>query len=312
MRHFWLLLVLPLIGQVAADAGHVHCPSVEVASLNGPAVFVQVSHLGDPVPARICALDGSTIHTATYLMLRGDQSLQIRAPDGHATIVIETEQASQGVAFAKGMCPGDYGLHFTSDADGLGIPVLSCIETAGAAAPRIGANILLSLGAVFLLAIWMSTWRAPLLGLFSHIHGDAALNNDRRRQIIDLVTDNPGIRMHQIGEALGLGGGALRHHVDVLARTGHLHATTVGQHRHFFPAGRFDRHAMRRMALLEEPPVGETYGRLEDTPMPLAELARRCGRSLSWTSRVVARMAAAGLVDKHRDGGRVMVRALRA
>ncbi len=311
MRHLWVLLLL--VPTVAGDNvhAHQHCPAVEVAAVGGQPLIVESMHEGEALPARICVLSGGSIHSSEYVMLAGEQTLLMGVPEGPASVVVETETGSQSLAFAAGTCAGDYGLMLPSTAAGPGTPRLSCIEpqaVAGSEAPV----VLLSFLAAFAVAMWLTTVRIPLLGLFSHIHGDAALEHDARQQIVDLVTENPGMRMHQIGGALGLGGSSLRHHVDVLVRTGHLHITEVGRHRHFFPAGRFDRQARKRIALLEDDVIGAAYERLEDAPITLAELAKRCGRSLSWTSRVVSRMVSAGLADKHRDGGRVLVRAVRS
>src|SRR5688572_20993993 len=61
-----------------------------------------------------------------------------------------------------------------------------------------------------------------------------ALESSRRRQLLAFVTDNPGIHFRELSRRADFGAGAVRHHLNVLRRTGLVIERAHGATTRFF------------------------------------------------------------------------------
>lgn len=131
------------------------------------------------------------------------------------------------------------------------------------------------------------------------------LVNDKRRRVYGPVAASPGIHIAAIVDATGVPRSTVRYHLRVLEDA----ALVVGAHvggRHRFAAEDVDLQVAA--ALRDEPTrsVADAISRYE--PVSVTGLAAELDRAKSTVSHHVDRLEDAGLVDRQRDGGRVLLR----
>ncbi len=143
---------------------------------------------------------------------------------------------------------------------------------------------------------------------FTRIRAPKALDHRLREETQRLVQERPGLRAEDLRKTLGLGHGQSAHHLRILIQSGLLETLRISGSRHYYPAGRYGQQEKRRLALLHH----KAARRLYDTILKTGEgdvstLARKSSLSVAYASRLGARLAAEGLVERRREGNRVVL-----
>lgn len=76
-----------------------------------------------------------------------------------------------------------------------------------------------------------------LAPLYSTISRDRLMENDNRRQIVDLINARQGITFTNLMDELGLKNGALAYHLYTLERRRYIKSVKDGKYRRFYPRG---------------------------------------------------------------------------
>ena len=122
----------------------------------------------------------------------------------------------------------------------------------------------------------------------------------RRRHILRVISERPGIHLRALGRECGIGLGALRFHLGPMARQGLIRSRRSGRRRIYFPATyRGPAGRSRRERLLEE---------IERSPgLSVSELAadQDCSRML--VHYHLHRLSERRLVETRRIGARLVV-----
>ena len=174
------------------------------------------------------------------------------------------------------------------------------------AIPRTTLAFALALAALAALALLGPRWvdvgaSLPVLApLFTRMSLDQALEHPRRRRIFDYVRHHPGANFREVGRNTGIAAGTVRHHLNVLARSGiiveHQHASTV---RLFENIDAF-RDCWADQVILREPALAELYEWLHANPASpqrgALDAMRERGWSRSTTQHRLGRLVDAGLV----------------
>jgi len=169
------------------------------------------------------------------------------------------------------------------------------IMMAGAAA---GAGTVGGLGYLF----WKHL-RWPLVGLFSRLVRDRALDQPRRRNIMDLVQDDPGIHLSGIAKTLHLGQGHALYHLGVLQREGFVFSVATPGLRCYFSSAKIDASKARRLALLRQEPLRRLHELVRASPgRPVAACAQALGVSGPRTSKLARTLESEGLLERRRQG----------
>lgn len=155
------------------------------------------------------------------------------------------------------------------------------------------------------LLAWWVVWT----GLFSRITGKQALENPRRRVLMQLIEASPGMSVTDLATATGIAITPLRYHLNTLKTNG-----LVAEHlregiRRFFPNhGAFDK-SWQAVAALRNPETRQLYDLIGEHPGALTvELARLAHQAWGWsqasTYRRVEKLAEAGLLTLQPKGKR--------
>ncbi len=150
--------------------------------------------------------------------------------------------------------------------------------------------------------------RWMLAFFFTRIHPPKALDHRLREEIQGLVQERPGLRAEDIRKVLELGHGQTAHHVRILIHAKILEALRISGSHHFYPAGRYGHQEKRRLALLNLEAAKRLYDLIRKTgECDISTLAKNSRLSVAYVSRLAARLAAEGLVERRRDGNRVVL-----
>jgi DNA-binding MarR family transcriptional regulator len=139
---------------------------------------------------------------------------------------------------------------------------------------------------------------APFLaGLYARIRTGALPEHPTRAAIIELVTQNPGIRYSDLLSALGCGKGTLEHHLALLERGGHVVLVKRnGLACYFRTRGAA---ADDAKAWLRSTTARRIVGLLDERPRSTAKIHELVGCSRSNAHRHLVRMEQAGLIRRN-------------
>lgn len=144
-----------------------------------------------------------------------------------------------------------------------------------------------------------------LVAGYARIWGDALIENPRRRHLVQLVRETPGIHTRELQRRCGLQWGVFSGHLHVLVRAGHLTLVRDGRYRRVHARGGLSvgmawvPHAIPRCLL----------ALLRDGPLPANACRERLGVTRQRLDHHIARLVDAGLVRVALDpasGTRVM------
>lgn len=145
------------------------------------------------------------------------------------------------------------------------------------------------------------------LGLFSRVREDRLLDHPRRRQLHELVQQEPGAHFQQLQRATGLANGTLVHHLDKLVAADLVRRRREGGYTCFYPPGK----ARAAASPVKSAGARQILATIAGEPgISLRDVARRTGLDPSTVSHHVKRLEATQLVQVDRQPGGPM--ALRA
>lgn len=132
-----------------------------------------------------------------------------------------------------------------------------------------------------------------------------ALANDNRRRVFLQVGETPGAHIAALVDATGIPRSTVRYHLRVLDDAGLIAGGRVGGKHRYVPIGVDLRVAA---ALHDEPTrsVADAVARFE--PVSVTGLAEELDRAPSTVSHHLDRLDEAGLLERERDGGRMLLR----
>lgn len=141
---------------------------------------------------------------------------------------------------------------------------------------------------------------------YSRYDDSDPLENDNRREVYEHVRRVPGTTLSDVVSETGIPRSTARYHVRILVHERLVRSERIlGKHRLFEQS--LDDAGLR--AILNEAPTA-TIVRAVDRhePVQVTDVASSVGRSPSTISYHLTRLEAEGLIDKERDGPRVVVR----
>ncbi|MCA1813300.1 MAG: MarR family transcriptional regulator [Halobacteriales archaeon] len=149
---------------------------------------------------------------------------------------------------------------------------------------------------------------AVLLGLlhggwltiaYTRLRRSDLLDNEARLALYERVRADPGVHFNWLAAASGLGSGATAYHLKVLEKGGLVTAVRLRGYKRYYLTGSMSRGMMRGHAELLTPTMRSAYDLVRAQPgITVSELARRTNVAVPSAMRTVARLQAAGLVDK--------------
>ncbi|MHB8632899.1 MAG: thrombospondin type 3 repeat-containing protein [Thermoplasmatota archaeon] len=152
-------------------------------------------------------------------------------------------------------------------------------------------------------------WRRglPFLGLFfSRLIPDRILEQPVRRQIVDLVTAQPGIHPQGLVRQLGLTRGAVEHHLRILEKAGYVRGKQLGGRVCYFSVGQVDVRVQPAAVVLRSHLARSLVeNALQEPGLSLTDLADRVHCSYGAMLYHVDRLEEAGLVRRERRGSTV-------
>lgn len=158
------------------------------------------------------------------------------------------------------------------------------------------ATLLLAAGVGLLLLL------APL---FSRLFDHDILGNQRRKEILDIVTHEPGVEVNTIARRLGYRWTNIAYHVRRLETTGHVVARRVGGRTALFLPLAVPREKTLATVLLRRETPRRITEILNATPgLDQDGLAQVLGLDQSQVSRTLKGLVEAGLVTAQREGRR--------
>lgn len=145
-----------------------------------------------------------------------------------------------------------------------------------------------------------------LVGLFTKISPDKALEHERRRTLQDYIVSNPGATFRELLRGTGIPAGTARHHLTILRRSG---LTVEKQYRstlRFFENhGKFDE-TWAAVVLLREPELEKLHSWIMDNPsckqMDVLDAMIEDGWTRSTTQHRLQRLIDGGLVTVRPQG----------
>lgn len=145
---------------------------------------------------------------------------------------------------------------------------------------------------------------AAVVVLYRRLRRDEVLDHDLRRDVLDLVKEDPGATVAQVAETFDVHYETARHHLDVLIDFDLVIRTRVGGRVHHFENGgtwsREDRRIVARVRRDPRPGILETLAR--EGALAAGELAERADLAPSSISYHMDRLVAAGVADREADG----------
>ncbi|MEA3190287.1 MAG: hypothetical protein QOD77_869 [Thermoplasmata archaeon] len=148
-------------------------------------------------------------------------------------------------------------------------------------------------------AAWTHRRKAPLLFalLFSRLAGDDIPSQPARSRILKEVAAAPGIHFNELARLSACGRSALRHHLRVLQRSGHVRLRASGRYVCVYPADVQPRHAE---GFLKSALACRVQAIVVGNPgITVAEAARQLGVKYGAAAYHMRRLGDAGVVQLH-------------
>lgn len=144
--------------------------------------------------------------------------------------------------------------------------------------------------------------------LYHRIEGPAVLTHERRQALMQAIRAEPGIARMDLARRVGLAWGTLLHHLDRLEDAGMVTSLEVGNQRAYYATGAVPTEARPAFALLRTGVHDELARFVLTRPgSSLKDVCETLGLAPSHATKALARLEAAGLVDRAREGGRSRV-----
>ncbi|MHB8605896.1 MAG: winged helix-turn-helix transcriptional regulator [Thermoplasmatota archaeon] len=238
---------------------------------------------------------------ATFTLANADDRLVLEA--GTGAVKSESVGPTRTTASALPVVSHALGSGSTRGASLTYIPALP----PGAA--RVGGVSVASATALTLLVYYFGAHLVALaarfaaLPLFTRLPRGEALANDTRRRVYEAIEADPGIHTNLLRARTGCGNGALLYHLEVLTRERLVARVELGRFTRYFVSGAYSPGEMRTRALLLAGSGQRVFDLVREHPgIRLKELAGLAGLSVPSTHRALARLEAAGIIARERDG----------
>jgi predicted transcriptional regulator len=145
-----------------------------------------------------------------------------------------------------------------------------------------------------------------LAPLFTRLTKEQALEHPRRKQIFEYIQQHPGANFREVARNTGIAAGTVRHHLNVLERSGqvveHSHGSTV---RLFENHGKFDQN-WSDLVLLREPALGKLHEWLKAHPNSPQKAVLEAMEAEQWsrstTQHRLSRLVEGGVVSIRLQG----------
>lgn len=265
----------PLRLTITDEGCQGRCDTNEIASRAGtPPITVAVPSPSDGTLGwQVTLEDGRAVHEgftgrAVYLADRSDSASQ---------------PTVDGVGTPSTVSGSSWG---TSVGLAVGLTAL----TAGAIATR----------RAFAVPRWIP---APILGLFHRKDGHELLEHPTRSQIHATVADEPGIHFEALSRRVGLGHGALEHHLARMAAADLLVDHRLDGYRGYFLPGEHTYAEKRAFLTVRAPGARSLLQAIASRQgMGISALAHRADLSVSTASYHADRLTSRGLVERDESG----------
>ena len=133
------------------------------------------------------------------------------------------------------------------------------------------------------------------------------LELESRRRIYRHVADNPGVHFRSLVEELGYAKGTVQYHLRWLVENGVVERSEDGKYTRYYPAESFDEQDTEVMNALRSEYTRRIVAHLaSDGPLTTSELSDRLDKSGSTVSWHLSNLEETGVVEKRRDGRKVM------
>lgn len=153
------------------------------------------------------------------------------------------------------------------------------------------------LAGVLLLARYWSRVQLFLIGLFSRIGDDEVADHPRRRRILDLLDEHPGMHFKALARALDIGHGTLEHHLAKLEDAGMVTVHATQGYRCYFRTAQLTRDEQRALTRLRSPTARQILALVERDPdTSQRAIAQAVGVTVSTVHYHLDRLVEAGLV----------------
>lgn len=146
----------------------------------------------------------------------------------------------------------------------------------------------------------------PLPG-YSRYDDSDPLENERRREIYETVTETPGVHRARLAEQAGVSPATVRYHARVLERERLVKSEKIGGRQRLYPLG-FDDVELAA-ALEDDATAGVVAAIVDEGPVQVSELAASVGRCPGTISHHLDRLEDANLIEREKRGNTVQVRA---
>ncbi|HEX2066633.1 MAG TPA: hypothetical protein VHI93_07465 [Candidatus Thermoplasmatota archaeon] len=257
-------------------------PAVQVTGVTAFPAFDGIVQVEGEDGLSTHALDGQE------LLLDGTYVLRLDRLDGHARTAHATGSGDLA-AVAYGTVTARYPWGAAVAAAGLGALALAALAWATA-----NGKALLG-GAA----------GSGLLAGYARVHGEEILEHPGRAEVYERVRAAPGISLAELGSQVAFGASTLTHHLRALERNGYVHCVRDGRYMRLFDrrSGQYAGDRKVAVAALRNPTSAAMARHVREHPgVQQCELAAAFGVTASTVTWHMARLGAAGLVEKQRDG----------
>lgn len=151
--------------------------------------------------------------------------------------------------------------------------------------------------------VWPAARYLGLVPLYNRLTRREGLDHDKRREIVALVREEPGIHYAALRRRLDLVDGTAQHHLRKLEELDLVETRTTHGYTCYFPPGEVDQRLMDAAATLKADTARRILAAVRARPGASAsEVAEAAGVSPSTAHHHLERLREAGLVDAAREG----------
>lgn len=149
-------------------------------------------------------------------------------------------------------------------------------------------------------------WRYLLSGVFaplySRLSDDELLENETRRELHELIEDNPGLSTQELCDEVGAGWGNTVYHLQRLEQAGFVTSEKQGHHRRFYKNGDVEQSDIEALGVLKNDNASKIARYLVDEPgSKQKEVCEALDISPSLAHKWISRLEEQDLVESERE-----------
>lgn len=267
-------------------------------------------HGGSAVGYAHYAPFGSTRSWASGPQLAVGTHFPLVAPVAPGSGSDKASYAVLDLASGRALASGNGAERVTGLGDvGPGIEPRGALRPEGAGVLGGGTPLLAGAAAVGLAGVLALLLAKGSLGaLYTRLARPRLLQQEARARTYQLVADRPGIHASGVARHLGGGHGPAEYHLGVLVREGFLTRVVAKGFRRYFVTGKLPPDEMRAITAMHQRRGADALQLLAQRPgLTVGELAAALGVQPPAASKTVDALAAAGLVERRREGRAVRI-----